>query len=101
MTRANRRNSFPLRNTVSFIRGRPFRGEKYRAALRRPAFPRRRSFVSSKTTIRSRTPARVTDRAFKLPPDATAQSPLFFCSDHGHHCCFREKNSARPVPFYF
>ncbi len=85
----------------SCIRGRRFRGEKRCAALRRSAFPRRRSFVSSKTTIRSRTPARVTDRAFKLPPDAIAQSPRFFCSDRGHHCCFRARNSARPVPFYF
>ena len=83
------------------IRGRRFRGEKCCAALRPSAFPRRRLFVSSKTTIRSRTPAQAIDRAFKLPPDAIAQSPRFFCSDRGHHCCFRARNSARPVLFYF
>ena len=100
-TPANRRNLFPRRITVFCTRGRRSRGEKFCAALRRSAFPRKRSFVSSKTTIRSRTPARVTDRALKLRPDAIAQSRLFFCSDRGHHCCFKAKNSAHPVLFYF
>ena len=38
---------------------------------------------------------------FQTSPDVIAQSPLFFCSDRGHHCCFRARNSARPVLFYF
>ena len=56
ITAANRRNSFPLRNMVFFIRVRHFRGEKHCVALRPSAFPRRRSFVASKTTIKSRIP---------------------------------------------
>jgi len=74
--------------------GFPYQGQAFVAksggGTRRSAFPRRRSF-SSKTTIRSRQPARVTAALSNLSRALPRYHGLLLL-DHGHHYCSTAKN---------
>jgi maltooligosyltrehalose trehalohydrolase len=70
---ARHRNLFPPQNTVSFIKARRSHGEKHCVDLPLSGFPRRRSSVSSRTTIKSQIPDRVNESVFKLHPRVIAR----------------------------